>query len=253
MFNFVSSDPLKRARQELNKATSVAVLTGAGISAESGIPTFRDALTGHWARFNPEDLASPDAYARDPEMVWQWYAERYKDVLKAKPNAGHQGLVEIERRKMHAKHKFFLATQNVDGLHTRAGSGRHGGDYVELHGNLKFARDEQTEEVYPLPQPEDLKVPPFSPAGHRMRPHIVWFGEMLPANGFQRAKHAFREAKVALVIGTSSLVQPAASLIQETLYTGGTVIEINPEETHLSDHAAFSFRMTAAKGVQALL
>src|SRR6476469_4451651 len=167
---------LAQACAALHAARRVAVLTGAGASAESGIPTFRDALTGHCARFRPEDLASPPAYARDPEMVWEWYAGRYRDVLAAQPNAAHHLLARLEREKGAG---FFLATQNVDGLHERAASGQGGGRMVELHGNLLTARDEVTGAVLPLPAPDLLVTPPTSPGGNRMRPNIVWFGEYL--------------------------------------------------------------------------
>lgn len=237
---------LAEARTALQEAKRVAVLTGAGISAESGIPTFRDAQTGHWARFRPEDLASPPAYARDPEMVWEWYAGRYRDVLKAQPNEGHRLLAELERQKGDG---FFLATQNVDGLHARAGSQR----LVELHGNLLSARDEKTGEIFPLAAPDELVTPPLSPHGHRMRPNVVWFGEYLPEDALQAAQEAFAAAEVALVIGTSGVVYPAAGLAFETLQGGGQVIEINPTETELTPRLSFSLRTGAAEGLRQLL
>ena len=241
---------LSQARAALRAARRVAVLTGAGISAESGIPTFRDAQTGHWARFRPEDLASPDAYRREPELVWEWYAGRYRDVLAAQPNRGHELLAELERQKGAG---FFLATQNVDGLHARAGSGQAGGELVELHGNLTQARDELTGEVFALPAPDELSVPPLSQGGQRMRPHIVWFGEYLPEAALSAAERAFAGAEVALVIGTSSVVYPAAGLARETLRHGGAVIEINPETTDLTPYATFSLRDTASRGLERLL
>ncbi|AAF09608.1 SIR2 family NAD-dependent protein deacylase [Deinococcus radiodurans] len=241
---------LSQARAALKAARRVAVLTGAGISAESGIPTFRDAQTGHWARFRPEDLASPDAYRRDPDLVWEWYAGRYRDVLAAQPNRGHELLAELERRKGPG---FFLATQNVDGLHARAGSGSAGGELVELHGNLLQARDELTGEVFPLAAPDELTLPPLSPNGQRMRPHIVWFGEYLPVDALDAAQRAFAGAEVALVIGTSSVVYPAAGLAAETLRRGGAVIEINPEATDLTPDATFSLRESASRGLELLL
>lgn len=241
---------LSEARHALQAARRVAVLTGAGISAESGIPTFRDAQTGHWARFRPEDLASPDAYRRDPDLVWEWYAGRYRDVLAARPNRGHDLLAELERQKGAG---FFLATQNVDGLHARAGSGQGGGRLVELHGSLSHARDEVTGEVFALPDPAELTLPPLSPAGRRMRPHIVWFGEYLPEEALTAAQDAFAGAEVALVIGTSSVVYPAAGLALETLRRGGAVIEINPESTDLTHMATFSLRETAGRGLELLL
>lgn len=241
---------LAAARAALHTAHRVAVLTGAGVSAESGIPTFRDAQTGHWARFRPEDLASPQAYAADPELVWEWYAGRYRDVLAAEPNAAHHLLAELERQKGAG---FVLATQNVDGLHARAGSGSQGGALVELHGNLGLARDEVTGEVCPLPDPTELTLPPRSPAGHRMRPHIVWFGEFLPEDALSAAEQAFAEADLALIVGTSGVVYPAAGLMFRTRQCGGRVIEINPEPTELTSHTHFSLRETASRGLQLLM
>ena len=241
---------LPEARAALQTARRVAVLTGAGISAESGIPTFRDAQSGHWARFRPEDLASPDAYRRDPELVWEWYAGRYRDVLAAQPNAAHDWLVRLERDKGAG---FFLATQNVDGLHVRAGSGQGGGEYVELHGSLLSGRDEKTGEVFPLAAPDDLSLPPVSSNGHRLRPNVVWFGEYLPEAALAAAQRAFREADVALVIGTSGLVYPAAGLALETRSAGGAVIEINPDATDLTPLLTFSLREPASRGLELLL
>lgn len=241
---------LDLARQTLAQAQRVAVLTGAGVSAESGIPTFRDAQTGHWARFRPEDLASPEAYGRDPEMVWEWYAGRYGNVLEAQPNPAHLLLAQLEEQKGEG---FFLATQNVDGLHARAGSGTHGGRLVELHGNLSQGRDEVTGEIFPLDPPSTLVTPPLSPNGNRMRPNIVWFGEYLPEEALDAAQQAFCEAQVALIIGTSGLVYPAAVLALEAKAEGAVVIEINPQETELSQWMDLSLRETASRGLAQLL
>ncbi|MFC4639093.1 Sir2 family NAD-dependent protein deacetylase [Deinococcus hohokamensis] len=241
---------LDAARAALSAAQRVAVLTGAGVSAESGIPTFRDAQTGHWARFRPEDLASPAAYQRDPDMVWAWYAGRYRDVLRAEPNEAHRLLARLEADKGGG---FFLATQNVDGLHARAGSGQGGGRLVELHGNLLSGRDEVTGEMFALPAPEQLATPPVSPRGHRMRPNVVWFGEFLPDDALEAAQQAFAAADVALVVGTSGVVYPAAGLAFETLERGGLVIEVNPEATELTPHLSFSVRDVASRGLAALL
>ena len=237
---------IQAAREALRRAEYVAVLTGAGVSAESGIPTFRDAQTGHWARFRPEDLASPEAYQQDPETVWEWYAGRYRDVMAAQPNAAHFLLAELERRK---RDGFFLATQNVDGLHGRAGSQR----MTELHGNLLQGRDEVTGELHDLAAPDVLTTPPVSPAGHRKRPHVVWFGEYLPEEALAAAQAAFLAADVALIIGTSSAVYPAAGLAHDTRRHGGTVIEINPDVTDLTPYADYSLRQTAAAGLEALM
>ncbi|SMB89588.1 SIR2 family NAD-dependent protein deacylase [Deinococcus hopiensis] len=237
---------LQQARDALRSARRVAVLTGAGVSAESGIPTFRDAMSGHWSRFRPEDLASPEAYYRDPETVWQWYAGRYADVTRAQPNRAHTLLAQLEREKAEG---FLLATQNVDGLHTRAGSGR----LVELHGNLTTARCEACGAVAPLPSPGAFTPPPSCSACQgRMRPNIVWFGEFLPEDALAAATGAFQRADVALIIGTSGAVYPAAGLAFETLREGGTVIEVNPEETELTPYMTFSLRQVASGGLASL-
>ena len=243
---------LQEAAALLQAARRVVVMTGAGVSAESGIPTFRDAQTGHWARFKPEDLASPEAYWKGPEVVWEWYAGRYRDVMAASPNAGHTLLAQLERRKLaqHGEGAFTLVTQNVDGLHLRAGSRPP----LELHGNLTHGRCETCEQTQPLPAPETFVPPPTcTRCGSRMRPNVVWFGEMLPQDVLEAAQLAFERADVALVIGTSSQVYPAAGLAGETLRRGGTVTEINPDETPLSGQASFSLRATASVGLAALM
>ena len=243
---------LQRAAALLQAARRVVVMTGAGISAESGIPTFRDAQTGHWARFKPEDLASPEAYWKGPEVVWEWYAGRYLDVMAASPNRGHTLVAELEHRKLaqHGEGAFTLVTQNVDGLHLRAGSRPP----LELHGNLTHGRCEACETVQPLPAPETFVPPPTcTRCDSRMRPNVVWFGEMLPQDVLEAAQLAFERADVALVIGTSSQVYPAAGLAGVTRQCGGMVTEINPDETPLSGQASFSLRATASAGLAALM
>ncbi|WP_293912954.1 NAD-dependent deacylase [Deinococcus sp.] len=236
---------LARARELIRAAERVAVLTGAGISAESGIPTFREAQTGHWARFRPEDLASPAAYRRDPEMVWQWYAGRARDVQAAAPNPGHTALAELERRKGEG---FLLATQNVDGLHARAGSER----LIELHGNLAQARCERCAHVQPWPG-EATAPPPCPVCGATLRPNVVWFGEYLPSAALEASQLAFAQADLALVIGTSSLVEPAASLPLLTLRGGGAVTEINPDQTPISALVTLRLAGRASQVLPALL
>lgn len=203
-----AADPIAAARALLGAASRVAVLTGAGISAESGIPTFRDAMTGLWARFRPEDLATPEAFEPDPKLVNEWYAWRRELVLKAEPNPGHFALAELERRVPH----FTLITQNVDGLHARAGSR----NVIELHGSILRTR---------------LHTNGLE------RPDVVWFGEMLPEAALQRAFAAARGCAVFLSVGTSTVVEPAASLPFAALEAGAAVIEVNPIRTPLSDHA----------------
>ena len=229
----------------LRRARRVAVLTGAGISAESGVPTFREAQTGLWARYNPEELATPEAFQRNPRLVWEWYAWRQQRVRQAEPNAGHRALVEMERRVA----EFTLITQNVDGLHRRAGSHQ----ILELHGNLFrakcFSEDRPVERW-----PDGEEIPPRCPrCGGLLRPDVVWFGEMLPAAALRAAEHAAATAELFFSIGTSALVYPAADLPFATLNAGAAVVEINPQPTPLSPHVTFSLNGTAGQILPALV
>lgn len=235
---------IQAAKEKLKAASSIAVLTGAGISKPSGIPTFRDAA-GLWKDFDIEEYATPSAYARNPQKVWEWYGWRYQNVLQAQPNPAHFLLSELEQTKS----DFLLVTQNVDGLHARAGS-KH---LVELHGNLTQARCEQCQHRFDLPLPEQLALPPVCPkCGSRGRPNVVWFGEMLPNGAFEKALEAFSQCDVALIIGTSGEVEPAASLGRVASRMGAFVIEINPEATPLSSIADLSLRLGAVEGMEAL-
>jgi NAD-dependent protein deacetylase/lipoamidase len=229
----------------LRSARSVAVLTGSGISAESGVPTFREAQTGLWARFDPEELATPEAFARDPRLVWEWYAWRRELVEKAAPNPGHEALVELERRVP----SFTLITQNVDGLHRRAGSR----NVVELHGNIRRSKCSR-EGVVVEPREDDTGIPPSCPrCGALLRPDVVWFGETLPAGAFAEAFDAARGCDLFFSVGTSGLVQPAASLPFEALRHGAVVVEINPNETPLTWHASYALRGLAGEVLPALV
>lgn len=228
----------------LRGATSVAVLTGAGISAESGVPTFRDAQTGLWQSYRPEDLATPEAFARDPGLVWRWYAWRRELVGGVEPNAGHRALAEMERRDL----RFTIATQNVDGLHRRAGNR----NVLELHGDI--SRTICSRERVAV-DPEGLEgKPPLCPeCGSYLRPDVVWFGEALPFEPFETAQEAARESEVFLSVGTSGLVQPAASLPQAALSGGATVVEVNPEPTPLTPHTDYALQSPAGEALPALL
>lgn len=235
-------DALCRA---LRDARHVVAMTGAGMSAESGVPTFRDAQTGMWARFRPEELATPQAFRRDPRRVWEWYAWRRELVARAAPHAGHGALVELERR---AK-RFTLITQNVDGLHRRAGSAR----VLELHGNLERSVCSAERTVMDSWQ-ETGEVPPRCPrCGAPLRPDVVWFGEPLPQAAITEAFAAAAECDVFLCIGTSAQVQPAASLPVEALARGAAVVEVNPEPTPLTAHATHVLAGAAATVLPALL
>jgi NAD-dependent deacetylase len=231
--------------ETLRSAYSVAVLTGSGISAESGVPTFRDAQTGLWARYDPMELATPEAFTRDPRLVWEWYAWRRKLVEGASPNPGHEALAELERRVP----EFALMTQNVDGLHRRAGSQR----VIELHGNIMLSKCSR-EGVVVESRTDDPEVPPTcSHCGALLRPDVVWFGEMLPQEAFEEALIAARNCDLFFAIGTSSLVQPAASLPFEALRGGVSVVEVNPDETPFTRHVEYGLRGRAGELLPALV
>jgi NAD-dependent deacetylase len=217
---------ITEAAKALRKARHVCVLTGAGISAESGIPTFREALTGLWERFSPEELATPEAFERDPKFVWDWYEYRRELVRKAEPNPGHYALAELAGRTP----RFTLVTQNVDGLHQRAGSR----GVLEYHGNI--LRDRCTVEGIVADRSEDTRhgLPRCAACGALLRPDVVWFGEAIPLGPMIAAAEAAGACDVFLSIGTSSLVYPAAGLAEAALGSGATVIEINPNRTELS-------------------
>lgn len=237
---------LEAARKRLGEARRVAVLTGAGVSQPSGIPTFRDAA-GLWKDFDIEEYATPEAYARNPQKVWEWYAWRYRNVMRAQPNRAHTLLALLEQR---VGDGFLLVTQNVDNLHSRAGSRR----LVELHGNIARGRCERCGGRFPLPDPARFVPPPICPScNSRGRPDVVWFGELLPAGAFEQAWRAFAEAEVALLIGTSAEVEPAASLGRLAHSSGAYLIEINPSPTPLSSLADCALRTGAVEGMEALL
>jgi NAD-dependent deacetylase len=242
----LNSFSLRTARDCIAQARRVAVLTGAGISAESGIPTFRDATGGLWAKFDPVKLASEDGFRADPPLVWRWYAWRRGLVGAAQPNAGHLALAAAQARF----DAFELITQNVDGLHARAGSAP-----IELHGNLMrtvcLARCGFVEDD-PLLLP--VGEPPRCPAcGDWLRPAVVWFGEMLDVETLQHAQAATARCDVLLVIGTSGLVYPAAGLPAEALRRGAKVIVVNPQASELDELATVVVRGTAAVVVPRLL
>jgi len=229
---------VQTAREWIAAAGSVAVLTGAGISAESGVPTFRGP-GGLWREYRPEDLATPEAFVRDPRLVWEWYEWRRQGMAKARPNAGHRALVELERRK----NGFTLITQNIDGLHDLAGSRK----LLKLHGDIwrmrctncgKKWKDRQA----PLPE-----LPPLCVCGALARPDIVWFGEPLPEGILRRAAHAVETADVLLVVGTSAVVYPAAGLIPLAKSRDRKVVEINPEATPFSEMVDYALRGPAGE------
>jgi NAD-dependent deacetylase len=217
--------------ETLRTAQSVVALTGSGISAESGIPTFREAQTGLWERYHPQQLATRQAFDRDPRLVWEWYEWRRRLVTEAEPNSGHRALAELERRIP----RFALVTQNVDGLHARAGSR----SVIELHGSI--LRSKCSREGVIVDPEHDDPVPPRCPrCGSFLRPDVVWFGEMLPPGALEAASEEARGCEVFLSIGTSSLVYPAAALPYEALESGAALVEVNPTETPLTRRATFT-------------
>lgn len=228
--------------QRLDEARHVMVLTGAGMSAESGIPTFRDAQSGIWAKYRPEELATPGAFEANPARVWQWYEERRKKVAEASPHAGHAALVELESLVP----SLCVVTQNVDGLHQLAGSG----DVLELHGNIHRSKCHRTGRPISREWLSDsTRQPPPSPyvRDGLARPDVVWFGEILPQEAMDAAMAAATRCDICLSVGTTSMVQPAASLPLIALEQGAALIEINPLETPLSLHAEQCFRGKASE------
>lgn len=226
MVGMISEGSLKQAVDILSAAQRVCVLSGAGISKESGIPTFREAQTGLWARYDPQQLATPQAFRRNPDLVWSWYMYRRDLVSRTAPNPGHEAIAALERLLP----GLVVLTQNVDGLHRRAGSE----DVVELHGSL--TRYKCAADCRGLPTHIDLDTlehgaehAPRCPYCQQalVRPDVVWFGEMLPEAAINRAYEVAAASDVMLVVGTSGVVHPAASLPGVTKRAGGRLVEVN--------------------------
>lgn len=225
--------------EALKRANKVVVLTGAGISAESGVPTFRG-KDGLWKKYRPEELATPEAFNRDPKLVWEWYNWRRSLIAPLKPNKAHLLLAKMEK----IYPEFWIITQNIDGLHQKAGATK----VIELHGNIwrvKCTNCGYREENREVPLKE---IPPKCPkCSGILRPDVVWFGETLPKKALEDAFYHSETADVMLVIGTSAVVQPAASLPIVAKNAGKVVIEVNPEETPISHIVDFSLRKKAAE------
>ena len=217
----------------LRGTNKLVALTGAGVSQESGLRTFRDAQTGLWAQYKPEDLASPQAFRRDPKLIWDWYAWRREAVKGVRPNAGHYALVEIETRIP----QFTLITQNVDGLHRMAGSR----NVLELHGNIQRVRCSECYTFAEIWGDDTESVPQCSVCDGLLRPDVVWFGEALPRDQLEAAVEAARSCEVFFSIGTSGVVQPAASLAHAARNRGAVVVEVNAEPTPLTSKANYFF------------
>jgi len=229
----------------LRAARRVAVLTGAGVSAESGVPTFRDGQTGLWAKYDPRELATPEAFERNPKLVWDWYSARRATLADVAPNPAHFAIAELERRVP----EFLLATQNVDGLHQRAGSKM----LVELHGSI--ARVKCSRCAAPAARWDEAladEPPRCAGCGGFLRPDVVWFYELLPAAAQIAAEEAARQCDVFLVAGTSAEVYPAAELPEHALRAGARVVEINPHSTLLSERVTDVLRGPAGVMLPAL-
>ncbi|NPA85526.1 MAG: NAD-dependent deacylase [Crenarchaeota archaeon] len=233
---------LERAAALLTRGKAVA-LTGAGISADSGVPTFRGE-DGLWRRYRPEELATPEAFQKDPGLVWEWYSWRIEMIKKARPNAGHVALAEMVKLGLVE----CVVTQNVDDLHERACTPC----VVKLHGNIMVGRC--TSCGFRVRWEDVPKGVPRCPqCGSAMRPDVVWFGEALPEEALTKAIELFSRADVALVIGTSGVVRPAADLPLITKEKGGYLIEINPEPTALTPYADVVIRERASVALPKLL
>ncbi|MGO4200543.1 NAD-dependent deacetylase [Rhodococcus sp. TAF43] len=231
-------------------ARRVVVFSGAGMSAESGVPTFRDAQTGLWERFEPAELATPEAWHRDSGLVWAWYQWRTGLARRVQPHAGHRAIAQWAGRT-----GMTVITQNVDDLHERAGSPVA----AHLHGSLFSPRCSDCGSSFPgdggvEAEPTGPLAPPTCEnCGGAVRPGVVWFGEALPEDAWQRAVDAVEDCDLMVVVGTSAVVYPAAELPLRAARSGATVVEINPEATGLSDHVHYSWRTTAAVGLPALV
>lgn len=237
----------------LREARRVLVLTGAGVSAESGVPTFRDSLVGLWERYDPAELATPEAFRRDGALVWGWYEWRRMRVMKARPNPAHLAIADMADRVP----SMTLVTQNVDDLHERAGSR----NVVHLHGNLAAPYCERCKRPYELPPaapdlPEGgvcIEPPRCAGCSGLVRPGVVWFGEDLPQAAWQAARDAAARADVFLSIGTSSVVQPAASLIGIAVGAGAVTIQVNPNPTPLEGLVSHTLKGPAGTVLPELL
>lgn len=223
---------MKQAAELLADAERIVVFTGAGVSKESGLPTFREAQKGLWAQYNPEDLASLEGFRRNPELVWTWYQQRRTLYGDVQPNPGHRAIAELEDLVP----AVVVVTQNIDNLHHQAGST----DVIELHGNiLRYKCLDAGHQLHVDDLPQTADVPPRCPrCGSLLRPDVVWFGELLPERALQRAFAESRRCDVMLVVGTSAVVQPAALLPYGAADRGSVIIEVNPNPsgaTYLAD------------------
>jgi NAD-dependent deacetylase len=229
----------------LRQANHVAVLTGAGTSAESGVPTFREAQTGLWAQYNPEELATPQAFRRNPALVWEWYEWRRGLVANAEPNPGHVALAQMAQFIP----KLTLITQNVDGLHQRAGSE----DVIELHGNIMRTKCFDDGRIVTDWFDEGEISPRCPHCDGLLRPDVVWFGEGLPYDALLTAVSAAESCDIFFSIGTSGLVQPAASIPIQAVRNGRVTVEINPQPTPITRQVSYALAGPSGAVLPALL
>jgi NAD-dependent deacetylase len=236
---------INEAAKLIKESQTIAVLTGAGVSKESGVPTFRDAMEGLWAKYDPQQLATPQAFNANPKLVWDWYEWRREMVAQARPNAGHFALAQLETMK-----DLTIITQNVDDLHEQAGSR----DVIHLHGNIashKCFRNCQGNptliDISSLSYDKDAGPPPCPHCGAHIRPNVVWFGEILPSYELHRAAEISQLCELMIVVGTSGLVSPAADLPRVAKEQGAIIIDVNPDYTTISRYA--DIRLEGASGV----
>jgi NAD-dependent deacetylase len=241
--------PIAAVRARIEGARSLFVLTGAGMSAESGIATFRDARSGLWSRFDPAQLASEEGFRADPARVWAWYAERRDALRAALPNAGHVALGDFARRRPGV---LTLVSQNVDDLHQRAGNT----DTIRLHGDITADRWLEPCARQPACEPRQAqsgRPPRCATCGNLLRPDVVWFGELLPPAALHAAERAAEGCDVALIVGTSGAVWPAAGLAERARRAGAHVAIVNPHDSDIDDQAHVVLRATAAQALPSLL
>ncbi|MCX7835727.1 MAG: NAD-dependent deacylase [bacterium] len=224
---------MKNLADVLLKSNSILVFTGAGVSAESGIPTFRDP-EGIWAKFSPEELASREGFQKDPIKVSNWYLHRRNIIRNVQPNPGHYAITQLQNLLSNVN----VVTQNVDGLHQKAGTK----NVIELHGNIFYDKCFQCEKYYSKEYDEKEYTNLRCECGGRIRPAVVWFGELLPYEEFSRAEHLAETCETMLIVGTQASVYPAAGLVHIAKYSHATLIEINPSGSEVSPYCKFVIR-----------
>ena len=235
---------IEEAAELLAPASRLVVTTGAGMSKESGIPTFRDAPSALWENFDPMDLATREGFLRDPALVWRWYGDRRRMISQARPHAGHVAIAEMETMFP----SFLLITQNIDNLHRDAASR----ELIEMHGNIfRFKCFDRDHIIERLPETDD--EPPRCECGSHIRPDVVWFGEALDARDVDRAYAALEQCEAILVVGTSGIVAPVSGFPAVAKSAGAVVIEINPEETPITPLADIFIRAAAGAALPLLV